>query len=68
MSFNRTKYDKCAYELQMNRSTGEGDYRLYAPFAENCSQCISETGPIGAKSDVSLVKKPMDFGTVKVLF
>lgn len=60
MSFNRIKYDKCAYELQMNRSTGEGDYRLYAPFAENCSQCFSETGPIGAKSDVSLVKKPMD--------
>lgn len=60
MSFNRTKYDKCAYELQMNRSTGEGDYRLYAPFAENCSQCFSETGPIGAKSDVSLVRKPMD--------
>ena len=60
MSFNRIKYDKCAYELQMNRSTGEGDYRLYAPFAENCTQCFSETGPIGAKSDVSLVKKPMD--------
>jgi len=60
MSFNRTKYDNAAYDLQMGRSTAPGDYRLYAPFAENCNQCYSYTGPIGAKSDVSLVKKPMD--------
>jgi hypothetical protein len=60
MSFNRTKYDNTAYNLQMGRSTAPGDYRLYAPFAENCDQCYSYSGPIGAKSDVSLVKKPME--------
>ena len=60
MSFNRTKYDNCAYDLQIGRSIAPGDYRLYAPFAENCSQCYSYTGPIGSKSDVSLVKQPMD--------
>jgi hypothetical protein len=60
MSFNRTRYDKCAYDLQMGRSTGPGDYRLYGSFAENCNQCLSYDGPIGAKSDVSLVKKPLD--------
>jgi hypothetical protein len=60
MSFNRTKYDTTAYELQMNRSTSPGDYRLYAPFGENCDQCYSYSGPIGSKSDVSLVKKPND--------
>jgi hypothetical protein len=60
MSFNRIKYDSCAYDLQMGRSTGPGDYRLYAPYAENCDQCISLTGPVGAKSDVSLVKENME--------
>ena len=60
MSFNRIKYDSSAYDLQMGRSTAPGDYRLYAPFAENCGQCFSYTGPVGAKSDVSLVKQPMD--------
>jgi hypothetical protein len=60
MSFNRIKYDNCAYDLQMGRSTAPGDYRLFAPFAENCGQCLSYDGPVGSKSDVSLVKKPMD--------
>lgn len=60
MSFNRTKYDNSAYDLEIDRSIAPGDYRLYAPFAENCDQCFSYTGPIGAKSDVSLVKKSMD--------
>ena len=57
MAFNRTSYDKTAYELQMGRSIGPGDYRLSADFAENCDQCYSQNGPLGAKSDVSLVKK-----------
>ena len=60
MSFNRIKYDNSAYDLQMNRSTAPGDYRLYAPFAENCDQCFSYSGPVGSKSDVSLVKKTTD--------
>ena len=66
MSSNRTTYDKCAYALQMNRSVGPGDYRLYAPYAENCNQCFSDFGPVGSKSDVSVVKKPMElqFGSM----
>jgi hypothetical protein len=60
MSFNRIKYDNCAYDLQMNRSIAPGDYRIYAPYAESCDQCFSDVGPIGSKSDVSLVKKSTD--------
>lgn len=60
MSFNRNRYDNCAYNLQMGRSTAPGDYRLFASFAENSNQCLSYDGPIGAKSDVSTSKKPMD--------
>ena len=60
MSFNRIKYDTSAYDLQMSRSTSIGDYRLYAPYCENCNQCFSYSGPIGSKSDVSLVKKAND--------
>jgi hypothetical protein len=60
MSFNRIKYDNGAYDLQMSRSTAPGDYRLYAPYGESCEQCYSYSGPIGSKSDVSLVKKQND--------
>ena len=60
MSFNRTKYDKCAYDLQMKRSTGPGDYKLFGSFAENCEPCLSMYGPVGSKADVSLVRKPND--------
>jgi hypothetical protein len=60
MSFNRNRYDKCAYNLQMGRSVAPGSYRLFGPFAENCDQCLSFDGPVGSKSDVSLVKKPLD--------
>lgn len=66
MSFNRIKYDKSAYDLQMARSTDQGDYRLYSNFGENCSQCISTTGPIGSKSDVSLVKEDLDVSFEKM--
>ena len=60
MSFNRIKYDSCAYDLKMERSTQPGDYRLYANYAENCDQCFSLDGPVGSKSDVSLVRKNED--------
>ncbi len=62
MSFNRTKYDNSAYDLQMKRSTGEGDYRLFAPFAENCKQCYSYDGPVGSRNDVSVAKPSMELG------
>lgn len=60
MSFNRIKYDNCAYDLHVGRSIGPGDYRLFGPSVENCDQCFSYDGPVGAKSDVSLVKGPSD--------
>jgi hypothetical protein len=60
MSFNRITYDKCAYDLKMNRSTLPGDYRLYGSYAENCSQCYSADGPYNAKSDVSLPRDAND--------
>jgi hypothetical protein len=66
MSFNRTKYDKCAYNLQMGRSTEPGDYRLYSPYAEHCEQCFSLNGPVGAKSDVSVVKENMELSFSKM--
>jgi hypothetical protein len=68
MSFNRTKYDSTAYNLEINRSVGPGDYRLYGSFGENCNQCFSDFGPIGSKADVSLTKDLNDltFGNMAV--
>jgi hypothetical protein len=66
MSFNRTKYDECAYNLQMGRSRDPGNYRLAPEFAENCNQCFSATGPVGGKADVSTSKKigELTFGSM----
>lgn len=66
MAFSRITYDSCAYDLQMKRSTYQGDYRLFGNFAENENQCYSYNGPIGSKSDVSLIKQPTEtyFGTM----
>lgn len=60
MSFNRTKYDKCAYDLQMNRSTSQLGYRVFPPYGENCNNCYSEAGPVGSRADVSLVREQMN--------
>ena len=60
MSSNRTIYDSQAYNLQINRSIGPGDYRLFGSYAENINQCYSDSGPIGSKADVSIVKKSDD--------
>ena len=56
MAFSRTKYDNKVYNLEIERSTTQGDYRLNSYFAENNDICFSYDGPIGSKSDVSLVK------------
>jgi hypothetical protein len=66
MSFNRVRYDNCAYALQMERSTHPGDYRLFAPYAENCNPCMSFDGPVGSKSDVSLTKENMELNFQKM--
>lgn len=56
MAFSRIRYDDCSTKLYTTRSVGEGDYRLFGGFNENCSSCVSTTGPIGSKVDVSTPK------------
>ena len=66
MAFSRTTYDKCAYDLQVKRSTDQGGYRLYSDFAENQNQCYSYNGPIGSKSDVSIIKLLLSFLSISI--
>ena len=56
MAFSRINYDKCTYDLKMNRSTQPGDYRLFDSSVENYNACLSYGGPIGSKADVSVAK------------
>ena len=56
MSFSRISYDDCATKLHNQRSTNVGLYRLFPGYVENCDQCLSETGPVGSKADVSTAK------------
>lgn len=60
MSFNRTSYDTCDYDMQIKTSTDPGDYRLSGFYAENQNQCYSYNGPIGSKVDVSVTKELLE--------
>ena len=39
MSFNRLKYDNCAYSKEIEESTSPLDYYLFKGKYENCKQC-----------------------------
>jgi hypothetical protein len=54
MSSSRIKFDNNAFDLQINRSIGPGDYMLYRGYGENDNPCYSYDGPIGSKDDVSV--------------
>ena len=41
MSFNRLEYDTCAYEQELNQSTGTGRYVLNVPSVSNCEPCYA---------------------------
>jgi hypothetical protein len=56
MAFSRVNYDKCSYDLKMNRSIQPGDYRLLGESVENHNACLSYGGPVGSKADVSVAK------------
>jgi hypothetical protein len=56
MAFSRINYDKCSYDLKMDRSTQPGYYRMLPSSVENHNACISYGGPVGSKADVSLAK------------
>jgi hypothetical protein len=59
MSSNRTRYDDCAYDLEVKRSREQGAYRLFAEGAEHCQQCLNVDGVIG-RSGCSTAKQPLD--------
>ena len=56
MSFNRMRYDNCATKLHVERSVGEGNYRLFPGYVESPDECLSFDGPRGSKADVSTSK------------
>jgi len=66
MSFSRMRYDDCATSLHVERSVGEGNYRLYPGFGENVDECHSFDGPRGSKADVSTAetKATLDWGNM----
>jgi hypothetical protein len=43
MSFNRLKYDNCAYSKELQESTSPLEYQLFRGKFENCKQC-----PVGS--------------------
>jgi hypothetical protein len=57
MSFSRNLYDECSTKLHVERSVGEGNYRLFSGYVENPEECFSAYGPRGSKVDVSTAEK-----------
>lgn len=55
MSFNRLRYDNCAYEHQLSESVGTLAYILDPMRYENCNKCRIEYGVVGG-TNVSHVK------------
>jgi len=66
MSFNRMRYDDCSTKLHVERSVGEGNYRLFPGYVENADECLSYNGPRGSKVDVSTAKTKvtLDWGSM----
>jgi len=55
MSYNRLRYDQCAYKTEINQSVGPLEYLLNPMKYENCQKCRHEFGLVGG-SDVSQIK------------
>lgn len=55
MSFNRLRYDNCAYSQELNESVGTLSYILDPSKYENCNKCRMELGIIGG-TNVSHIK------------
>ena len=55
MSFNKLKYDNCAYKHNLNESVGTLAYVLDPSKYENCNKCRMELGILGG-TNVSHIK------------
>lgn len=55
MSYNRLRYDQCAYNTEINQSVGPLEYLLNPMKYENCQKCRHEFGLVGG-TNVSNIK------------
>ena len=55
MSYNRLRYDQCAYNTEINQSVGPLEYLLNPMKYENCPKCRHEFGLVGG-TNVSNIK------------
>ena len=55
MSYNRLRYDQCAYKSEINQSVGPLEYILNPMKYENCQKCRHEFGLVGG-TNVSHIK------------
>lgn len=55
MSYNRLRYDQCAYKTDINQSVGPLEYILNPMKYENCQKCRHEFGLVGGTA-VSHIK------------
>ena len=55
MSYNRLRYDQCAYKSELDQSVGPLEYILNPMKYENCQKCRHEFGLVGG-TNVSHIK------------
>lgn len=62
MSFSRINYDQCAYDLQLDRSTAPGNYRLFPGQVDSCNKCYPYNQPNGSSEHTSMARDNCDTG------
>jgi len=58
MSWNRTRYDQCAYQKELSQSTSSFQYTMDPNKFYNCKECRPELGVVGG-NNVSLTQGNM---------
>lgn len=66
MSFSRINYDDCAYDLQLNRSTAPGTYRLFFGSANHNKKCYQYNEPLNSREQVSMARDNCEPGFGKL--
>ena len=62
MSFSRINYDQCAYDLQLDRSTAPGNYRLFPGQVDNCNKCYPYNQPNRSSEHPSMARDNCETG------
>ena len=63
-SFNRQRYDRCAYQKDLYESTSPLEWQMYGGKFENCSKCIYNKDNFWRPIDVQIVDRESELKNI----